>query len=141
MSDTNVHKKPLLCADNYSKITSWITILIIIITISLLIMIFYPYHKYQKYTAFLDNNLLTIYYKAIEEPFGKDQLIIEGTKYDYKVVDIIKEPVEIDYVKYYPITIEVYNYTSLNNTVLNISFKGKTTTLLKELKRKVSDIY
>jgi len=124
-----------------SKIFSWITILIIAITIFILLSIFLKFNKYETYLGIIDNNRVIIYYDSKDIPFKNHLLFIDGKNYTYQVESVNSEAVYMESKKYYEVVIKLEQTLDFSSNLLNVTFKGEKTTLFNELKRKVRDSY
>ncbi len=139
MEDINVfvYSKLKLLNEKPSRIISWITILSILSIILLIVSIIFKYHIYSNYIGYVDiekNHNIKIIIDDKIFPIKKNyKLYLDNKKYKYKIVSINKQK------GYY----ELYIYCDLdkemliNNNIITVRFEKESTTLLKELIKKL----
>lgn len=115
------------------KITSWITILIILIFI-FIIFSFIPFNIYKPLIGYVDitnnSSYLVLDVDNSDFPLNKNnELYIKNKKYDYKIIKISEDNVILD--------INLENKLKIQNNIIAANFLKERTTLFKIIKNKI----
>lgn len=126
---------------NNNIATSWLMILIIFLLIFLNIFFNYKYKKYDEYLGYIkniDGFKLVVYVKTEEvSKISSYNLIIDGLKYDFKIVGISEDYYILNDENFNEIIIDISLDKKLliENNLINFVFEKRTTTLYEELKK------
>lgn len=115
------------------KITSWITILIIL-TFIFIIFSFIPFNIYKPLIGYVDitnnSSYLVLNVDDSDFPMNKNnELYIKNKKYDYKIVEISEDNIILD--------INLENKLKIQNNILTVNFLKERTTIFKIIKNKM----
>lgn len=135
------NNKYLLNNQKCNIATIWLMILIIFMLIFINIALNYNYKKYDKYLGYIKNidGFKLILYVEEKEVSGlkKYNLIIDGSKYKFQILNISKEYYIIDSSKFYEVILDVNLNKDLliENNIIDVIFEKEYTTLFEELKK------
>lgn len=120
----------------------WIIFLVIFLSLSLLICIFYRFYEYETCLGYVRKNedyKLILYLKDFSK-LNSYELYLENEKLEFSIYSISSDYYIIDGSNYYEIVLNVNlpNIYKIDNNILKLKIKKEETTYLKKVKEELN---
>lgn len=135
MIDIYENKSIILNQKIPNRIISWTTILIILTLFILIFGNLYKFDKYLNYNAVIQNNNIILLIEKNKINNLKGQVMFNKKNYDFDIKEISEQDYYQDnkYYKQVILDMNLEDKYKIENNILNLYFKDKKTTLIKEI--------